>query len=227
MRYYELFEEAPDSKIFGMAKRAYQILSDDAKMAIDHWETANWTGGSLEIHIKNNDKVAQEIEAAFSPVRSLLPSKISLYRGIIKQGHYTTWEHGILDSWSSDKRVAEHFAGLRKAEGWKDLRYKVRSEDEINKIVSKYESTGFVKVDNRYYIRNKDHPEYYNIYNSQKSFITDGDDLKKDLMNDVRYAKERNEQLLAKAHVFEEEIDRDRVVWITNSAGCKEFIVRK
>jgi len=227
MRYIEIIERAPQSNIFGMAKKAYQALSHEAQSAIEKWEIANWTDGDLEKHIKANDDVAKEIEAAFAPIRNSLPVKVSLYRGIIKQGEYTTWQKGILESWSSDKRVAEHFAGLRTSGSWRDLIKKVRSPSEIDQLVAKYEANGFLKLDGRYYIRNRDYPEYYNIYNSRKSFITDGDDLKKDLTSDSEWAEEFNAKLLDKAQVFAEEISRDRIVWITNSAGCKEFIVRK
>jgi hypothetical protein len=227
MRYKEIFEKAPVSNVFGLAKKAYASLGREAKSAIDLWETANWTEGDLVNHIKANDEVAQEIEAAFAPVRALLPAKVSLYRGIIKDGSYTAWQKGILESWSSDRRVAEHFAGMRTSKEWREILKPVRSEEEIDQLVAKYEASGYLKLDGRYYIRNRDHPQYYNIYNSRKSFITDGDDLKKDLMSDRKWALEYNQKILDKAEVFSSEIDRNRIVWITNSLGSKEFIVRK
>ena len=227
MRYLEILERAPVSNIFGLAKKAYASLGHQAQNAIANWETVNWTEGDLATHIKNNDDIAAEIEAAFAPVRAALPPKVSLYRGIIRDGSFTTWQKGILESWSSDKRVAEHFAGLRTSKEWKEKLKKVRSEAEIDQLVAKYEASGFLKIDGRYYVRNREHPQYYNIYNSRKSFITDGDDLKKDLMSDSEWNEQYNQDLLSKAEVFSSEIDRDRVVWITNSLGSKEFIVRK
>jgi hypothetical protein len=227
MRYREIFEKAPISNVFGLAKKAYSTLSREAQSAIDLWETVNWTEGDLVNHIKANDEIAQEIEAAFAPVRASLPPKVSLYRGIIKDGSYTAWQKGILESWSSDRRVAEHFAGMRTSGSWRELLKPVKSEEEIDQLVSKYEESGFLKIDGRYYVRNREHPEYYNIYNSKKSFITDGDDLKKDLLSDQKWALEYNQKILDKAEVFSSEIDRNRIVWITNSGNSKEFIVRK
>lgn len=227
MRYIDLFEKSPESRVFGLAKKAFSSLGHRAQNAITNWETVNWTEGDLATHIKNNDEVAEEIEVAFAPVRAALPPRISLFRGIIRDGSFTTWQKGILESWSSDKRVAEHFAGLRTSEKWKEKLKKVRSEEEIDSLVAKYEVSGFLKVDGRYYVRNREQPRYYNIYNSRKNFITDGDDLKKDLMSDSEWNEQYNQDLLSKAEVFSSDIDRDRVVWITNSLGSKEFIVRK
>jgi hypothetical protein len=227
MRYSEILERAPQSDVFGMAKKAYQALSHDAKSAIDHWETANWTGGALEQHIAANDEVAQEIHTAFEPIRQMLPETITLYRGIIKDDSFKSWEKGILHSWSSDKRTAELFAGLRYGLEWKSLLKPETPEEEIDKLVAKYEATGFLKFGGRYYVRNKEMPEYYNIYNKARQHITDGDNLKADLMRDSKWNKESNDEKKAKAEVFEEEISRDRIVWITNSANCKEFIVRR
>jgi hypothetical protein len=227
MRYHELFERGPESTVFGMAKKAYQTLSDLARAAIDKWEAANWTSGPLVQHFKANDEVAQEIKAAFEPVRNLLPETVTLYRGIIKGEGHSEWQDAVLESWSSDKRTAELFAGLRYGPEWTSLLKPEDSEEEIDKLVAKYEKTGYLKFRGRYYVRNKEQPEYYNIYNKSKQFVTDGDDLKSDLMDDSKWNKESNDEKKAKAVVFEEEIPRERIIWITNSANCKEFIVIK
>lgn len=222
-----IVEKAPQSNIFGMMKVAYAHLSGDAKRAIDEWETSNWTGGSLEEHISANDDVAQEIEAAFAPIRQHLPDTISLYRGIIVDDSYKGWEKGILHSWTSDSRTAELFAGLRYGKKWKSLLQKVLSDAEIAKMVAQYERTGFLKTESYYFIRNKEAPQYYNIYSKYKSFITDGDDLAEKLHSDNDWIEERNEKLKNSAKIFHEEIPRERIVWITNQLNCKEFIVRR
>lgn len=229
MRYLEIFERASSeySQVFNAAKKAYGLLSHDAKRSIDSWESANWTEGSLANHVKAGDEVAQEIEAAFAPVRALLPGRVSLVRGIVKQGQFTSWQNGNLESWTIDEEVAQVFAGLRDVGSRRSFVSDVRSEEEIDAIVAKYEATGFVRVDGKYYVRNKEHPKFYNIYSSSKNYITDGDDLKKDLSSDSDWRAKANAEYEAKAHIFREDIDRDRIVWITNNLNCKEFIVRK
>lgn len=227
MRYFELYEKDENSIVIGLMKKAYESLSKEAKEAIDSWEHSNWTNGPLVQHFKANDEVAKEIENVFSPIRNKLPSKVKLYRGLKKEGGHGEWKDAVLESWTTDKRVAEHFAGLRRANSWKSELYDIKSDDEIAKAVSAYEKSGFVKFDNRYYVRNKEYPQYYNIYDSSKQFITDGDDLLKDLTNDNENMKELNQEKLDNAIVLEEDIDRDRIIWITNSVNCKEYIVKK
>lgn len=225
MRYNEIITERQD---ISMAKKAYASLSYDAKRAIDDWEASNWIDGSLERHFKNNDEVAQEIEQAFKPVRDSIPGQtIKLYRGIIHDDSYSTWKNKTLESWSSDRRVAEHFAGLRSRQDGPSSLYDITSEEEIDQLVAKYEKTGFLKFKGKYYVRNKEQPKYYNIYNKNKQFITDGDNLKKDLMSDAEWAKKSNADKTAKGEVLEQDIDKDRIVWITNNLNSKEYLVKK
>lgn len=216
-----------EKQYINLAKKAYDQLSDQAKVAIDQWEAANWTEGLLAKHISANDKIAQEIEKAFAPVKATLPDQIKLYRGIIKQEDYDSWKKATLESWTDDKRVAEHFAGLRQAHSWKSNLHNVETEEQIKKLVDQYEKTGFLKYQNKYYVRNKEQPQYYNIYDRNKQFVTDGDDLLADLTGDANWKQELNQTKQDKAFVYEEMISKDRIVWITNSVNCKEFIVKK
>jgi hypothetical protein len=227
MRYSQLLEKAPQSTIFGLIKIARAKLTPVALRAIDEWESSNWHTGKLVAHIKANDEVAQNIEMAFAPVRDRLPETITLYRGIIIDPEFKSWEKGILDSWSSDVRTAELFAGLRYGEKWTSQLETVLTDDQIAEMVARYERTGFLKTRSYYFIRNKEMPQYYNIFSRDKSFLTDGDDLAEKLHSDNDWIKERNEKLKSKSKVFHEEVDRDRVVWITNQLNCKEFIVRR
>jgi hypothetical protein len=227
MRYSEIFERAVQSDIFGMTKLAYTKLSPAAQKAVESWETMNWTGGVLEQHIRAHDAVAQEVEAAFAPIRARLPETITLYRGIVVQDEYKGWEKALLQSWSSDRRVAELFAGLRRGKKFDSLLYPEVDDTEIDRVVAAYERTGFAKYRGKYYIRNKEQPRYYNIYDSSRQFVTDGDDLADDLRRNNEWNKELNKEKQAKAKVFEEEVSRDRVVWVTNTLNCKEFLVRR
>lgn len=227
MRYTELLEKSGGDIIIGLAKKAYSSLSHDAKKAIDDWETMNWTSGSLVQHIKANDDIAQEIEKAFEPVRNALPPKITLYRGVRLESGHSEWQNAYLESWTSDRRVAELFAGLRVGDSLKSTLYDIKTDEEIAKAIDQYEKTGFLKFDNHYYVRNKEYPEYYDIYDKNKNYITDGDNLERDLTRDNEEKKKLNSEKLEGSKVFEEEIDRDRIVWITNSLGSKEYIVKK
>jgi hypothetical protein len=132
-----------------------------------------------------------------------------------------------LESWSSDRRVAEHFAGLRSRQNGPSSLHKVISEPEVDTLVKKYEKTGFLKYAGKYYVRNKDLPQYYNIYDKNKQFVTDGDNLKADLMSDQEWAQKSNDSKLAKGEVIEKEIDKNRIVWLTNNLNSKEYLVKK
>ena len=208
--------------------KAYANLSSAARYAIDSWEAANWHTGSLAKHIEANDDIAQEIETAFQPVRDSIPGDtIMLYRGIIPIQNYDDWKNRTLESWTSDKRVAEYFAGLRYRQTSKERHlYKILSNNEIDDIVRKYEKTGFVRFNNQYYLRNKENPKYYHIYDKDKQYLTDGDDLREHIEDEMSWRKEYNAEKLGQAQVFAEPIDKNKIVWITNNLNSKEFIVR-
>lgn len=225
MRIIEILTE---SKAISLAMKAYANLSSAARYAIDSWEAANWHTGSLAKHIEANDDIAQEIETAFQPVRDSIPGDtIMLYRGIIPIQNYDDWKNRTLESWTSDKRVAEYFAGLRYRQTSKErYLYKILSNNEIDDIVRKYEKTGFVRFNNQYFLRNKENPKYYDIYDKDKQYLTDGDDLREHIEDEMSWRKEYNAEKLGQAQVFAEPIDKNKIVWITNNLNSKEFIVR-
>lgn len=225
MRIIEILTE---SKAISLAMKAYANLSSAARYAIDSWEAANWHTGSLAKHIEANDDIAQEIETAFQPVRDSIPGDtIMLYRGIIPIQNYDDWKNRTLESWTSDKRVAEYFAGLRYRQTSKERHlYKILSNNEIDDIVRKYEKTGYVRFNNLYFLRNKENPKYYDIYDKDKQYLTDGDDLREHIEDEMSWRKEFNAEKLGQAQVFAEPIDKNKIVWITNNLNSKEFIVR-
>jgi len=226
MRYHDLFEQTATPHVFAAAKAAFEKLSPDGQRAVESWETMNWTGGVLEKHILAQDQVAAEVEAAFAPVRALLPEYVTLYRGIVKNSSHDGWKKALLTSWTTDIRTAELFAGLRHGSKWKSLLYDEITDEEIDIAVAKYERSGYVRFRNRHFVRNKDHPQYYNIYDRNRQFVTDGDDLRDDLTTLQQDNRQSNAEKRDRAHVFEQEISRDQVVWITNRLNCKEFLVR-
>ena len=217
-----------ERKEIGVAKKAYMSLSPEAKHAIDSWESSNWIDGPLEHHFKNNDEIAQEIEQAFKSVRDSIPGQtIKLYRGIIHDNSFKTWEKKYLESWTSDRKVAEHFAGLRSRQDGPSSIHNVVSQEDIDRMVSNYEKTGFLKFSGKYYVRNKEQPKYYNIYDKNKQFVTDGDNIKDDLMSDAKWRAEINKEKLEKGEVIEKDIDKNKIVWLTNNLNSKEYLVKK
>ena len=152
--------------------------------------------------------------------------------GDSRDNTYQKWEQKILESWSSDRRVAEHFAGMRSVKGYgRDVTFPsllrpVMPPELIDRYVEQYERTGFVKIGRRSYVRSKENPRYYQIFNGHEN-ITDGDNLRRDLERDAEWSTEVNQQILDRGKIFEEEVPRERIIWLTNSVNCKEFIVRK
>lgn len=225
----EFLAESPQ---IGLAKTAYKSLSHDAKNAIDQWETSGWIGGALEKHFVANDHIAQEIEAAFAPIRHALPKMVKLYRGMqADTGHSDSYKTRHLESWTDDKKVAEHFAGLRTPEHtdkgvtWHSNLYDEFTEDEIAKAVETFNKHGFVTFKGKRYMRNKDDPQYYNIYDRHRLYVADGDNIAADLRSHSRSIKEINKDKKDQAILVEKMISRDKIVWITNNTHSKEYIV--
>lgn len=223
MQIRELFE----SQQINLARKAYASLSHEARSAIDSWESMNWIGGPLEQHVLAGDEVAAEIESAFAPVRATLPDAVRLYRGYVPDAAWDRWQDKHLESWTSDRRVAEHFAGLRaRQDSKRSLLYDVPTDAEISQAVGQYERTGFVQFGGRYYKRNPEHPEYYNIYDRRRKFVTDGDDLESSLKSDQQWMQQMNQEREQRGRLTERDIPREDIVWITNNLNSKEYIVR-
>ncbi|AKE44693.1 hypothetical protein AU106_gp062 [Sinorhizobium phage phiM9] len=219
---HEFFENIQ----IGLAKNAYRILSSDAQTALDQWETSGWVGGALEKHFRANDMVAQEIELAFAPIRAKLPSAVKLYRGMVKDSNYNHYNGRLLESWTDDRKVAEHFAGLRHAGSWKSILYDIHSNKDIFDAVDRYEKTGFVMFDGYRYARSKQDPSMFDVFDRSRQPIGDGENLKKTLLSNNEDRKRFNADRLAKAVLIEKSIPRERIVWITNNLNSKEYIVR-
>lgn len=216
-----------ESQAINLARKAYASLSPEAQSVIDAWESMNWIGGPLEQHILAGDEIAQEIEAAFAPVRDSLPERVRLYRGYVPDAAWTSWQRKHLESWTTDRRVAEHFAGLRaRQDSGNSLLYDVPTDAEIQQAVAQYERRGYVKFGNKHYVRNRDNPRYYNIYDRRREFVTDGDDLLASLKSDQAWMQKLNDERTQRSQLIERDIAREDIVWITNNLGSKEYIVR-
>lgn len=214
-----------ESLEISLAKKAWNGLSDEAKESILAWERAMWVDGPLERHIKANDSVAKELQAAMKPILdSIKGDTVTLYRGTTEN---TLNEKRFLQSWTSSEKVAKHFAGLSSSQVKdKPNVYKTHTEQEIEDAVEKFNKTGFLKFDNKYYILDKKNPGYYNIYDRDREFLTDGDDLKEDLISDNNDKIELNNRKTKGKIVLKQTFDKNRIIWITNNLNSKEYIVR-
>lgn len=219
-----------ESQQINLSKKAYATLSSDAKHAIDKWEASNWIDGELERHFKANDHVAQEIERVFAPIRATLPDRVKLYRGIRTSSAVTGWQNKVLQSWTDDPRVAEHFAGRRQPSGkWKPVYYeKVPTESDIQKAVEQFKRSGYTKFLGIHYILSKQNPIYYNMFDRDREFLTDGDvdRLYQNLKHEVDQRIEYNQTIMDRGQVLERLIPKQDIVWITNNLKSKEYITK-
>jgi hypothetical protein len=211
----------------GMAKKAWNSLSYEAKSAIEDWESMNWNNGPLVRHIKANDAVAQEIERAFQPIRDSFKTKtIKLYRGVQLDGEFDQ-DSKYLYSWTLKRKEAEYFAGRASRSG--RIRYNEPLTDtEIAALYKQFASTGYIKYRQNKYVRSRSNPKYYNIY-SGREMVTDGnfpEDFMETLKNDQEWDTSRKEKY-TKGIVLERDIPVDKIVWISNNLGSLEFIVKK
>lgn len=214
-----------ESVQISLSKKAWEKLSPEAKAAITRWESYNWVDSPLEKHIKANDSVAKEIKEAMKPILDSIDSDtVTLYRGASKK--YLD-EKRTLQSWTSSEKVAKHFAGLSSSQT-KDMptTYKIHSKQEIDDAVEKFNKTGFLKFDNKYYMKDKKNPGYYNIYDKHKEFITSGDDLREYLLSTNDDKIKTNEHKTKDKIVLKQTFDKDKIIWITNNLNSKEYIVR-
>jgi hypothetical protein len=226
MRYTEIILEAQE---IDLAIKAAKSLSYEAEEAIYAWESMNWHTGPLEQAFKTNSPLAAEIETAFEPVRVYLRQKygdtINLYRGMVKKYNGKIYPDRVLSSWTSDKKVAEHFAGLRTTR-WKSLLYPEYTDAQVEDAIKTYNSTGFVSFAGKKYVRDKNDPQYFSMYDRRNEYITGSDNIEYWLRSDNAERRESNQAKLDNAILLNEDIPVDRIVWLTNSLNSKEFIVR-
>lgn len=227
----KIIEIITENKQIALTKKAFASLSYEARNAIDAWESSNWIGGPLERHVIANDAVAQEIEQAFQPVRDSIPGDtVRLYRGVQHSDaeHTRHLKDRVLESWTSERAVAEYFAGLRTDQNkqGRSRIIKLPTMQDIDNAVAKYNATGYVKFRGHHYVRIKNNPQYYNIYDRHRQHVTDGDNLKRDLTYWLEDEKKWNDKRLKQSTVLEQDIDKSRIVWITNNLNSKEYIIR-
>lgn len=231
MRYRELFED----RAFGRAKKAVDKLSDEARRAVTDWQFSNWRTGAMARAFQDNDEIAQDIERVFAPIRETLPPVVRLYRGLRQREE--GYEEPILTSWTTKPDVAKVFAGRgvmdvdHKGIGrLKARRSRVYSMGEIDATVARYEKHGVARLGGYTYIRNKEYPKYYDIYRGPLTNLdplTDGDNLRKELLSIRDSAIEQNEEMENKGEIIVADIPRERIVWIADDNFSQEYIVKR
>jgi hypothetical protein len=229
-----------------LVRQADETLEDPAAYAItsfvgvepDAKNTGAWGGimqsRRLEDAYSNNpsaegQKIRQQIDTAMAPVKAALSSRfgrvITLYRA---QRDVGDQDRSTL-SWTSDPRVAAHFAGV---EPW-EMKLKQITDQDIAAALEQYHRTGKVKWQGKTYVRTDeptDDPDldqyYYEIYDRSGDMITDGDDLAQQFREDQQYHQELLAKKSAKlAGILTATIPIDDIIWITDRAGQSEFIL--
>lgn len=224
-------QDIDPAKVFGqlvapLAIQAYSKLGVMARDAVDHWNV-NWSTGRLEESFRKDNEIAQEIRAAFEPVRKKLREvygeTVPAFRGEHDWGSASKpdVEGRALLSWSPIKHIAVNYA-LNSLHG----EPKRITDEQITEAVAKYEATGYVKFRGNHYVRMKDDPDYYNIFDRYRQHVTDGDDLADSLRSDQGYIDERIADMKENSATYFAEIPVDDIVWVPVGANLKqpEFI---
>lgn len=204
-------------RIYAIARRAEAHLSVAALNAVERWQHANWATGPLAKAYASQSEVMQEITQAFAPVRAAIENEfgptVRLYRGH-EAGEIAGRQ---LYSWSASPQKAQQFIGSKPTRIW--------SSADIDAMVAQYERTGFVRAGNRRYVRMKDQPEFYLIYDRHNQVITDGDDLRADLVSTNADRQDYNDRQATKGRLLSADIPVDRIVWMPANALSMEVIV--
>lgn len=224
-------QDLDPAKVFGqmvapLAIQAYNKLGSKARDAVDHWGV-NWSTGRLEMSVRENNEIANEINAAFEPVRKKLREvygeTVPAFRGEHDWGGEAEPDVEVraLLSWSPIKRIAVNYA-LNSLHG----EPKRITDEQISDAVAKYESTGYVKFRGNHYIKTKEDPSYFNIFDRDRQHVTDGDDLSEILRDDQRYIDERIASMKENSATYFAEIPVSDIVWVPVGVNLKqpEFI---
>lgn len=210
--------------IINAANKLKDKLSYDAEYAISTWQSFNWHIGELQTAFINKTELAKEVYQTFEPVRKMLKNKygntIRLYRAqsILKPDQIH--QNRILFSWTGDLKTAKEFA-------WGNAKFNPPMTDEqIRKAVETFNKYGMVKVRGTTYRINKSNPEYTDMYKG-KEYVTDM--YTKELEDTLReyhqeWPLETEQKRKSKVKIYVSDVPIDKIVWVTNDLGSKEFI---
>lgn len=226
--------------------KAYKTLSATARNALDNWESTGWIRGDLQQQFTaGHGPLVDELTAAFEPVRQYLKSAhpsgtIMLYRGLYRADddefqqstgyQYDARKTNVLTSWTSEKKSAEIFAGIRSAaKKHRSFLTQSHNQKEIDDAVDRFEKTGFARYRNYRFKISKTDPKYFDIYDDYIGYLTDGytKDFRRDLEQKKLEIDQDNDQKMALATILHQPVSIDKIVWISNKLNNKEFIVRK
>lgn len=209
--------EQEPSKIFGrelapLAKKAYESLGGLARNAVDQWNV-NWHTGAMEQAFREDSAIAKEINAAFEPVRAkmreIYGDTIPMYRGEENEEvSRDDLQQRQLLSWTPLKALGRQFA----MSGY--IEPKPITDEEINRVVKQYEESGYVKYRGKRYIVNRQNPDYYNIYDSARQPITDGDDLEASLRDDKAWIDDQTAERKSGGRLYFAGVPVSDTVWI-------------
>lgn len=212
------------ARVVQATKQSLQGLSDEAKIAIQTWQSSNWHLNPMQRdHSNNASGVFEEIYAGFAPVRDLMKSlygpTIELHRGIKLDGRTGHLEGRTLFSWTLDLDTANSFAGFGRGKSLPTL-----SPAEIKALVDKYNSTGYVYALGYQLIRSKFDPDYFEIWKNRQA-VTDGDDVEKFITRVNNERLEWNVRGEGKGRVTSKQMPIESLVWMSHDLGSAEFIV--
>ena len=229
VRAYE--RKGPDSyaarmaRVYAAAKRAQAGLSPEADHAVSAWQNANWDVGKLEGAFAGREPSLKiEIEHAFAPVRAVLRREfghtITLHRGQRPiELDQASAPGRVLFSWSADPAEARRFAH--------GPMFKVLTDEQIAAAVSRYEATGYASVGKESYLRIRDDPGYFQIFDGHRDPVTDGDDLAEHLRLQRADAIAANTARMERGQVITQSVPVEDIAWIPGNLLSKEFIVKR
>jgi len=224
MRISQLYERAEIGWVKGLDKN----LSPEARNVVSEWQSYNWHTGSLTLSYKENSDVYKEIYNTLEPIRQKMRQKygptITLYRG--ERTYEDDGKERHLESWTASKKEAGFFAGLNTRSGQSRTNVNNYTDEEIHDFQDRLNKNGYVKVGKTMYVRNKEHPQYTNIWQGNE-LITDmnTDGLEKYLKDAREDKKQYVKKIENEGRVIEKQIPIENIVWITNDLGSTEFIV--
>jgi hypothetical protein len=213
------------ARVIAAAKRAHDALPWQVQDALERWQNAAWDLNPLQAAYRGDPKRAalrQEMEEAMRPVRRVLREQfgetIILHRG---ERHYDGAEEQprALYSWTLDPGVAADFA--RRARPFRAM-----PQAEIDRIVASYEAKGYAKSGRKRWMRSKENPEYYWIYD-RREVITDGEDLRGELERTRAEMLERNAEIIARGRIYTEAIPVEHIAWVFPDTSQREFLVAR
>jgi hypothetical protein len=252
MRYSEfrILHEQAAAEV-NLAQRLKKQLSGPAKQAIHNWETANWVNGDLSTSYSKQDSVYQEIERAAEQIRSVISKRegrtIPLYRGI-QQHSYDPESHANrpVYSWTSRPRVAAVFAGL--GQMGSDYRIVLNRDRhtsmdfvldlsdaqarQIQHTVLRHGRARWKQLFFKTSSVNSDFTDIFRKVNGRFREIGDEktDNLANWLIKTRQEEKQFNTDVRAQGqhtgHVVKKQIPVEDIVWVLNTAGSMEYIVK-